>query len=110
MFPQEQSDFFAHLSGFLPLVRPHEYEIIRCLLKGVEHTEEIDRVLEEKIPGYERKQLIHALQFLKVVQQNGEKVSLIVFKENGNGTYLFDVVMEYALPDYLQYDFGLTKD
>jgi hypothetical protein len=47
---------------------------------------------------------------LKVVQQNGEKVSLIVFKENGNGTYLFDMVMEHALPDYLQYDFGLTEE
>ena len=29
--------------------------------------------------------------------------------ENGNGTYLFDVAMEHKLPDYLQYDFGLTK-
>lgn len=29
--------------------------------------------------------------------------------ETGNGTYLFDVVMEHSLPDYLQYDFGLTK-
>ena len=29
--------------------------------------------------------------------------------ENGNGTYLFDVIMENELPDYLQYDFGLGK-
>lgn len=29
--------------------------------------------------------------------------------ENGNGTYLFDIMMEQTLPDYLQYDFGLTK-
>ncbi len=29
--------------------------------------------------------------------------------ENGNGTYLFDVIMEHELPDYLQYDFGLRK-
>lgn len=29
--------------------------------------------------------------------------------QTGNGTYLFDVVMEHELPDYLQYDFGLTK-
>lgn len=27
--------------------------------------------------------------------------------ENGNGTYLFDIHMEHALPEYLQYDFGL---
>jgi hypothetical protein len=29
--------------------------------------------------------------------------------ENGNGTYLFDIEMEYSLPDYLQYDFGLAR-
>lgn len=29
--------------------------------------------------------------------------------DNGNGTYLFDIGMENELPDYLQYDFGLTK-
>jgi hypothetical protein len=29
--------------------------------------------------------------------------------DNGNGTYLFDIRMENELPDYLQYDFGLTK-
>ena len=27
---------------------------------------------------------------------------------NGNGTYLFDIHMENELPEYLQYDFGLT--
>lgn len=30
--------------------------------------------------------------------------------ENGNGTYLFDIYMDHALPEYLQYDFGLTKE
>ena len=29
--------------------------------------------------------------------------------DGGNGTYLFDIVMENELPDYLQYDFGLSK-
>lgn len=29
--------------------------------------------------------------------------------DNGNGTYLFDILMDNELPDYLQYDFGLTK-
>ncbi|MCD8372845.1 MAG: DUF3427 domain-containing protein, partial [Clostridia bacterium] len=28
---------------------------------------------------------------------------------DANGTYLFDINMENQLPDYLQYDFGLTK-
>ena len=29
--------------------------------------------------------------------------------EGDNGTYLFDIIMQEDLPDYLQYDFGLTK-
>jgi superfamily II DNA or RNA helicase/HKD family nuclease len=99
VFTQEQSDFLAYLSGFLPLVRPHEYEIIRCLLKGVEHTEEIDRVLAEKIPGYERKQMIHALQFLKVIQQNGEKVSLKVSMDDQLKEYLEDL-LAYGITRY----------
>lgn len=30
--------------------------------------------------------------------------------DGGNGTYLFDIHMEHELPEYLQYDFGLTKN
>jgi len=29
--------------------------------------------------------------------------------QGSNGTYLFDIVMENELPDYMQYDFGVTK-
>ena len=31
------------------------------------------------------------------------------YQEN-NGSYLFDTIMNNELPDYLQYDFGLTND
>ena len=30
--------------------------------------------------------------------------------DGGNGTYLFDIHMDNELPEYLQYDFGLTKE
>ncbi len=30
--------------------------------------------------------------------------------DDGNRTYLFDIHMENELPEYLQYDFGLTRD
>ena len=30
--------------------------------------------------------------------------------DGDNGTYLFDIHMENELPEYLQYDFGLTKE
>lgn len=30
--------------------------------------------------------------------------------DGGNGTYLFDIHMDNTLPEYLKYDFGLTKE
>lgn len=30
--------------------------------------------------------------------------------DGGNGTYIYDIKMENDLPEYLQYDFGLTKE
>lgn len=30
-------------------------------------------------------------------------------KQEKNQTYLYDIEMEETLPDYLQYDFGLTR-
>lgn len=30
--------------------------------------------------------------------------------DGSNGTYIYDIKMENDLPEYLQYDFGLTKE
>ena len=30
--------------------------------------------------------------------------------DGSNGTYVYDIKMENDLPEYLQYDFGLTKE
>lgn len=38
IFNDEQIEFANYLSGLLPLVRPHEYEIVRCLFNGVHDT------------------------------------------------------------------------
>ena len=38
-----------------------------------------------------------------------KQVSFDEQKKKNVTTYLFDIPMEHELPDYLQYDFGLTK-
>ena len=38
-----------------------------------------------------------------------KQVSFDEQKKKNVTTYLFDIPMENELPDYLQYDFGLTK-
>ena len=70
VFTEEQVEFIASLSGLLPLVRPHEFEIVRCLRNGISDFAAIDQALAQKIPGYQTKQLDHALQFLEVVTRN----------------------------------------
>ena len=78
MFSQEQVDFIGYLSGLLPLVRPHEFEIVRCLMDGINNIEGIDKELARRIPGYRREELDHALQYLEVVTKEGQKLSLCV--------------------------------
>lgn len=51
LFSERQIEFINYLSSLLPLVRPHEYEIIRCLLEGIEDIAQIDATLKEKIPA-----------------------------------------------------------
>ena len=78
LFTQEQVDFIGYLSGLLPLVRPHEFEIVRCLMNGISNIEEIDKKLAQRIPGYRREELDHALRYLEVVTKEGQKLSLRV--------------------------------
>lgn len=99
IFTAEEVDCIGYLSGLLPLVRPHEFEIIRCLMNGVNKTEEISYKLSEQIPGYSREQLEHALQFLKVVTQNEEELSLSVKMDDQLKEYLEDL-LEYGIARY----------
>lgn len=99
VFTEEQVAFIGTLSGLLPLVRPHEYEIIRCLMNGICRIEEIDRALTEKISGYKTEQLDHALQFLKVVTRNGGELSLNVQMDDQLAEYLDDL-LTYGVTRY----------
>ena len=75
VFTEEQVTFIGYLSSLLPLVRPHEFEIVRCLMNGTNSIVEIDRELAQKIHGYKNAQLEHALQFLKVVTRTNNELS-----------------------------------
>lgn len=98
VFTEEQVTFIGHLSSLLPLVRPHEFEIVRCLMNGTNSIVEIDRELAQKIHCYKNAQLEHALQFLKVVTKTNNELSLC--------TKLDDQLREYV-DDLLTY--GITR-
>ncbi len=99
LFSEEQVTFANYLSGLLPLARPHEFEIIRCLLDGVCAIESIHQVLQERIAGYSREELSHALQFLKFVTQTRPVLSLDVKLDDQFLDYLNDL-LTYGITRY----------
>ena len=107
LFTQEQVDFIGYLSGLLPLVRPHEFEIIRCLMDGISSIEGIDKELAQRIPGYRREELDHALRYLEVVTKEGQKRSLCVKMDDQLREYLNDL-LSYGITRYYADNGGET--
>ena len=100
IFSDGQIDFANYLSGLLPLVRPHEFEIVCCLLDGVHDMETINTILEEKIAGYKREELSHALQFIKYVSKSGTQLTIDVDIDDQFREYLHDL-LEYGITRYI---------
>jgi hypothetical protein len=94
-----QIDFANYLSGLLPLVRPHEYEIVRCILDGVGSRDIINTILDERIAGYNRNELNHALQFLKFVTVSDSELLLDVPIDDQFREYLKDL-LDYGITRY----------
>ena len=100
IFNDEQIEFANYLSGLLPLVRPHEYEIVRCLFNGVHDMETINSMLEERIAGYKREELSHALQYIKSVSKSGSQLTLDVALDDQFCEYLNDL-LDYGVTRYI---------
>ena len=100
LFTNTQVDVANYMSGLLPLVRSHEYHIIKCLLDGARSCDEVNVYLAEKIPEYQRKELDHALTYLKVVKRDGNMLSFSVTIDDQFREYIEDLI-EYGLTRYL---------
>lgn len=99
IFSENQIDFANYISGMLPLVRTHEYEIIRCILDGTHSICDIDRILAEKISGYDSKQLEHALKFMSFIKEENGNLYLQVQIDEQFKEYLSDVLC-YGITRY----------
>jgi len=98
-FDDKQIEFANSLSDYLPLVRPHEYLIVKCLLDNISDISAIHHCLKEKIAGYSRKELEHALKFMKFVKNSKRKISLDVRLDDQFSAYLQDL-LEYGITRY----------
>jgi hypothetical protein len=99
IFGAAQIDFVNYLSGLLPLVRPHEYEIVCCILDGIYNIDTINSVLVERVAGFSRDELNHALQFLKFVTVRDSELSLDVPIDDQFREYLNDL-LDYGITRY----------
>ena len=99
IFSDAQIEFANYLSGLLPLARTHEYEIIRCLINGVNDLVAINNALKEKITDYNKDAFNHALQFIKGVQMGNTKAYLEVPLDDQYKEYLEDL-LDYGITRY----------
>lgn len=102
VFSEEQIACINYLSSLLPLVREHEYLVIRNLLSGETSLSHIEANIQEEIPGFKHEQLEHALRFLEdgnaVKKEEGE-VLLCGEREQEYEAYLQDL-LNYGLTQY----------
>ena len=102
-FSEEQITIINYLSNLLPLVRRHEFLIVKHMLEGVSSKDEIFHLLENEISGLSIEQYKHALRFMfegKVIYTPG---SILSFRcdvsEPEFREWLADL-MEYGLSQY----------
>ena len=100
IFTEKQVEFANYLSGFLPLVRTHEYHIVKFLLDGARTCREVRDYLEEVIAAFKQEELEHVLTYLKIVKQDGEMLRLDVEPDDQFVEYILDLI-EYGLVRYV---------
>ena len=100
VFTEKQIDFINYLSGLLPLVRVHEYQIVKLLLDGPKTYQEIVMYLTETVQGFVPEELEHALTYLQFVEKDKDILKLSVHMDDQLLEYVQDLI-EYGLIRYV---------
>ncbi len=102
IFTERQVAFANYLSGLLPLVRVHEYQIVKYLLTGRKTYQELKMYLEEAVPEFTQEQLDHALKYLQFTKYNeaDNSICLDVAFDDQFLEYIEDLI-EYGLTRYV---------
>lgn len=101
LFSDEQINAINYLSNLLPLVRRHEFLVIKYLLNGLSSFYEIRQLISDEIAGYSDEQLNHALKFMEENGVIGRSSGMITLKCN------LDPEFEDFVSDIL--DYGLSQ-
>lgn len=100
VFTEKQIDFINYLSGLLPLVRVHEYQIVKMLIDGPKTYREIVMYLTETVQGFVPAELEHALTYLQFVEKDKDILRLSVPIDDQLVEYVQDLI-EYGLIRYV---------
>ena len=117
LFTDEQISVIDYISSLLPLVRRHEFLIVKHMLNGVMSESEMRHLIADDIVGYSDEQFDHALRFMKeggVVQQSKGNIDFRCGLDPEFKEYVFDL-LEYGLSQYMvrytdEDDFLLYQD
>lgn len=101
LFTNEQVAAINYISSLLPLVRRHEFLIVKNLLNGITTECQIRQLLAAEIAGYTEEQFDHALRFMK----EGKVVNV----EDGEIRFCCTVDLEFKefVEDLLEYGLSL---
>ncbi len=117
LFTDEQITAIDYISSLLPLVRRHEFLVVKHLINGVTSERLIRQMIGEEIAGYTDEQMNHALRFMRegrIIQQSD---GIIKFRCSIDPEFIEFVsdILEYGLSQFaIRYkdedDFLLYQD
>ena len=102
LFTEKQIQAINYISSLLPLVRRHEYLVVKQLIDGATSKPIIRQAIEEEISGYTDEQLNHALRFMEeggVIIQTEESIHLRCEIDTEFVDFVSDL-LEYGLSQY----------
>ena len=102
LFTEEQIKAINYLSSLLPLVRRHEFLVVKHLLDGMTSEWTIRQLISDEIAGYTDEQLNHALRFMNeggVVEQSNGNINFKCSVDPDFVEFTSDL-LEYGLSQY----------
>ncbi|MCR5430027.1 MAG: DUF3427 domain-containing protein [Eubacterium sp.] len=102
LFTDSQVELIKYSSSLLPLVRRHEYIILKNLLKGPMTKQEIKTVLGNNIGNCTEQELEHALKFMQnnnAINNKNDQIELNSEIDDQLVEYIEDLV-DYGLAQY----------
>ena len=117
LFTEGQMKAINYLSSLLPLVRRHEFLVVKHLLDGMTSEGTIRQLISDEIVGYTDEQLYHALRFMNeggVIEQSNGNINFKCSVDPDFVEFTSDL-LEYGLSQYTvrykdEEDFLLYQD